>query len=92
MALADRLKVANQQYRGTFICKLMQVTLDPRLSKADVAAIVSAINAAPLSPDHIPNKKLAAALREEGFDISASAVDRHRSNSCSCTRVNQGDK
>lgn len=92
MALVDKLKAANQQYRDTFVCKLMQITFDPKLSKADVAAIIAAINSTPLSLDHIPNNKLAAALREEGFDISSSAVDRHRRGDCACKRVNQGDK
>jgi hypothetical protein len=87
MALAEKLEAANKAYRETFVCKLMQVTLNPDLSKADVDAIISVINSNPLDLDHVPNSKLAQALREEGFDISTSAVDRHRRGQCSCNRL-----
>lgn len=92
MALAERLREANREYLGNFLCKLMQITLDPKLSKDDVDAIIAVINSNPLNENHVPNNKLAAVLREEGFDISSSAVDRHRRGDCSCTRMKQGDK
>lgn len=92
MTLAARLQEANKQYKSNFLCKLMQITLDKKLSKADVEAIIAVINSNPLNDNHVPNNKLAAVLREEGYDISSSAVDRHRRGDCSCTRVIQGDK
>lgn len=88
MALAEKLKAANKAYRETFMCKLMQLTLSPSLTKDDVDAIIRVINSNPLDLDHVPNSKLAQALREEGFDISTSAVDRHRRGQCSCNRLN----
>lgn len=92
MALVTKLQEANKEYQNTFLCKLMQVTLDERLSEADVDAILLVINSNPLSVNHVPNNKLAVILREEGFDISTSAIDRHRRGDCSCTRIKQGDK
>lgn len=92
MELAAKLKEANRQYKSNFLCKLMQVTLDEKLSKADVDAITTVINSNPLHDNHVPNNKLAAVLREEGYDISSSSVDRHRRGECSCTRMIQGDK
>lgn len=87
MALATRLSEANKKYQNTFICKLMQVTQDPKLSQSDVDALIKIINSRPLDEAHVPNIRLSQALREEGYDISASAVDRHRRGSCSCTRL-----
>lgn len=87
MALAERLRAANQKYHSTFVCKLMQVTLDPKLSKEDVDAIITVVNSRPGDEDHVPNIRLAHALREEGYDVSPSAVDRHRRSMCSCTRL-----
>jgi hypothetical protein len=92
MALAAKLQKANKEYLSSFICKLMQITLDPALSKEDVDAIIAIINSNPLNDNHVPNNKLAIVLREEGYDISSSAVDRHRRGDCSCNRLKQGDK
>ena len=92
MALADKLREANNEYKSNFLCNLMQITLNEKLSKADVDAIIAVINSNPLNENHVPNNKLAAVLREEGYDISSSAVDRHRRGECSCTRMKQGDK
>ena len=87
MPLAERLRAANEQYHNTFICKLMQVTLDPKLSKGDVDALIKIINSRPLDEEHVPNIRLSQALRDEGYDVSASAVDRHRRGTCSCNRL-----
>jgi len=87
MALADRLRVANEKYQTTFICKLMRVTLDPKLSRDDVDAVIKVINSRPGDEDHVPNIRLAQALLAEGYDISTAAVDRHRRGTCSCNRL-----
>lgn len=91
MALASKLAKANQAYRRTFLCKLMQVTLDPSLSDDDRSALLAIINSKAFDADHVPNNRLAQALREEGFDVSSSAVDRHRRGDCSCNRISKGD-
>lgn len=87
MPLADKLKAANDSYRDTFICKLMHAVASPKLSKEDAEAVLAAINSGPLDLSYIPARQLAKALREEGFDISPSAVDRHRRGDCSCNRL-----
>lgn len=91
MALAERIAVAKRKYKNTFVCKLMSVTLDPELSSKDIDALISAVSSDPLSEDHVPSTRLAYALREEGYDISASAVDRHRRGTCSCYRKASGE-
>jgi hypothetical protein len=87
MALAERLRDANTNYQKNFICKLIRVTLDPKISKEDIDALLNIINLSPHDEGHVPNTRLAHALREEGYDISASAIDRHRRGSCSCSRL-----
>lgn len=87
MALADRLRAANSSYQKTFVCKLMQVTLDPKLSKDDIKSVLAIINSRPGDEAHVPNIRLAFALREEGYDVSPSAVDRHRRGICACNRL-----
>jgi len=39
----------------------------------------------------VPNIRLAYALREEGYDVSPSAVDRHRRRICACYRLVKGE-
>ena len=91
MALAERLKSAQATYKSeTLVCKLMSVTLSQKLSEEDVDYLLKVINARPGDEHHMPNTRLAFALREEGFDISVSAVDRHRRGNCSCGRRANG--
>lgn len=87
MALAERLREANNVYKTNFVCKLMKVTLDPNISKEDVEALVKIIGLSLHDEGHVPNTRLAYALREEGYDVSASAVDRHRRGICACNRI-----
>jgi hypothetical protein len=87
MALADRLRVANEKYQTTFICKLMRVTLDPKLSPDDVDAFIKIINSRPGDEGYVPNIRIAQALLEEGYDVSTAAVDRHKRGTCSCSRL-----
>lgn len=91
MALADRLFAANEKYQKTFVCKLMQVTLDSKLSESDIEALKKIINSHPGDEAHVPNIRLAFALREEGYDVSPSAVDRHRRHICACYRLTKGE-
>ncbi len=93
MALADRLKTAQYRYKeDNFACKLIAITKDSKLTDKDVAALLSIINSRPGDEDHVPNIRLAYALREEGYDISPSTVDRHRNGICACSRVQGGTK
>lgn len=91
MALVDRIASAKTSYKKGFTCKLMSILQDPKLSEADVDAAISVINSHPMSEDHVPNTRLAYAFREEGYDISSSAVDRHRRRDCACYRIVTGE-
>jgi hypothetical protein len=87
MGIAQKIDAAKVKQRLKTVCKLMQVTIDPKLSKEDVDSIIKVINATPESINYIPNTKLSAVLRQEGYDVSPSAVDRHKNKTCSCYRI-----
>jgi hypothetical protein len=57
------------------------------LTKEDRETFLSLLSVPEGNPSRLTNVVLANALREEGFDLSDSAVDRHRRNSCSCSRT-----
>ena len=87
MSLADRLNEARDSYTTKAqVCKLMSVTLSAAMSEVDVDALVKILNSNPGDAAHMPNARIAHALRAEGFDVSNSAVDRHRRKDCSCYR------
>jgi hypothetical protein len=89
MGLAQKIDAAKSQQKLKFMCRLMQVTVDSSLPKEDAESILKVINANPDSENYIPNSKLAAVLRQEGYDVSSSAVDRHKNKTCSCYRGNR---
>ncbi len=88
MPLADKLSSASQTYRqDKTTCKLAALTLDLNIPKKDREALAQVIDLTENDEGYIPNSTLAVLLKEEGYDISASSVDRHRGNKCSCRRL-----
>jgi hypothetical protein len=69
------------------LCKLMAVIDDSNLSNEDKKRIEIILSVPESSPTKVPNTTLGRILREEGYDISNSAVDRHRRGDCSCKRL-----
>lgn len=87
MPLAEKLQKASTDHRvAASTCKLMSLTINPEIPKKDREALLSILDLLPNEDGYIPNARLAVLLREEGYDISSSAVDRHRGNKCSCRR------
>lgn len=88
MPLADKLQKASTDHKvAVSTCKLMSLTINPKIPKKDREALLSIVDLLPDEDGYIPNSRLASLLREEGHDISSSAVDRHRGNRCSCRRL-----
>jgi hypothetical protein len=88
MPLTDKLLSASDSYTDSIsTCKLIAITRDPAMSKKDKDALLEAIRLTKEDLSFIPNSRLAALLREEGYDVSPSAVDRHRRGACSCRRL-----
>jgi hypothetical protein len=87
MPLSDKLSAASQTYRQSIsTCKLIALTLDISISKKDRDALAKVIDLTNSDEGYLPNSTLASLLKEEGYDVSTSAVDRHRAQKCSCKR------
>jgi len=69
------------------LCKLMAVIDGSNLSNEDKKRIEIILSVPESNPAKVPNTTLGRILREEGYDVSNSAVDRHRRGDCSCKRL-----
>lgn len=89
MPLADKLATASQQYIDNLTtCKLAALTSNKDISKKDRDALAQVINLTDRdNPKFIPHQTLANLLRSEDYDVSASAISRHRGGNCSCRRL-----
>lgn len=68
------------------VCKLMTIINNSSLSDDDKKKIEIILSVPDSNPTKVPNSTLAKILREEGYDVSNSLVDRHRRNDCPCSR------
>jgi hypothetical protein len=69
------------------VCKFGAVLYSPKLSDEDRKRIEIILSVPYSNPSRVPNTTLARLLREEGYDVSNSAVDRHRRGDCPCKRL-----
>jgi len=86
LTLSNKLEEAMSEAKNK-LCKLMAVIDDSNLSNEDKKRIEIILSVPESSPTKVPNTTLGRILREEGYDISNSAVDRHRRGDCSCKRL-----
>ena len=68
------------------LCKIGVLLSTDALSSKDREQLAAILSVSMGDPKRVPNSILAKVLREEGHDISNSAVDRHRRGDCSCAR------
>jgi hypothetical protein len=85
MSLSDKLKNASESSQVT-LCKLGVILNSSSVPSEDREYLKSVLNVEESDPNRIPNSHIGRILREEGFDTSNSAVDRHRRRDCSCFR------
>lgn len=85
MSLSDRLNSAINTSPSRK-CKLMIILDSDKLTDEDRETFISLLNVSESNPSRVSNVVLAQVLRDEGFDLSDSAVDRHRRKACSCSR------
>jgi hypothetical protein len=67
-------------------CKVGQILEESSLSEKDKQTLIYYLDMTINNPNRLTNTAIARALRSEGFDISNSSVDRHRSKQCPCYR------
>jgi hypothetical protein len=83
MSVSEKLRAVSSEPR-TRICKLGGMLNGSLLSEEDKAQIKSVLDTPYDDPSRISNNRLSQILREEGYDVSSSAVDRHKKKSCGC--------
>jgi hypothetical protein len=84
MSLADRLSQTASGIGAGLPCKIGTLLSGEQLSKEDRAKLAEVLEVPYGAPSRLPNTKIAAALREEGFDVGDSAVTKHRRGDCRC--------
>jgi hypothetical protein len=83
MSLSDRLSKSSGIGAG-LPCKIGSLLAGEQLSKTDRAKLAEVLEVPYGTPGRLPNTIIAAALRDEGFDIGDAAVTKHRRGSCRC--------
>jgi hypothetical protein len=88
MNLNDKLKVAANE-AATKLCKLAMLLNGPELSADEKKNLIALLEVEERNPARVPSSTIGQILREEGYDLSDSAVDRHRRNpkTCACKRT-----
>lgn len=88
MNLNDKLKVAADE-AATKLCKLATLLNGPDLTADEKTNLIALLEVDERNPARVPSSTIGQILREEGFDLSDSAVDRHRRNpkTCACKRT-----
>ena len=85
MSLSDKLMEATQK-ASTSVCKLGSLLNGEKLTAKEKQQLVLILEVSEDDPRRVSNSTLGKVLREEGYDISNSSVDRHRRKDCSCVR------
>jgi len=85
MSLSERLQNASATSKPS-VCKVGKLLHTDQLPQKDKDYLSAILDAPENDPNRVTNASLARVLREEGFDISDSSVDRHRRKDCACNR------
>lgn len=88
MSLSDKLTSASK-ISNARLCKIGVILISDALPASDKETLKTVLGESELSPNRVSNTVIAKILREEGFDVSNSAVDRHRREDCPCSKVNK---
>ena len=85
MSLSDKLLEATKKASAS-ACKLGLLLQGEKLSVKEKEQLSQILEVSEDDPRRVPNTAVAKVLRDEGYDISNSSVDRHRRGDCSCNR------
>lgn len=83
MSLAEKLSHTTPTGAG-LPCKVGSLLQGTHLSDEDRLKLAEVLEVPYGTPGRLPNTTIAAALREEGFDIGDAAVNKHRRGACRC--------
>jgi hypothetical protein len=85
MSLSDKLTQAENE-ASQLVCKLGALLINPKLSDKEREQLSTILGMPDDYPGRVSNSLLSQILREEGYDISKSSIDRHRGARCTCHR------
>jgi hypothetical protein len=89
MSLSERLNSASKESTAK-LCKIGMLLAGDVLSDKDKNTLTETFDVPEGVPGRVTNVSLTKILREEGYDISLSTVDRHRRKDCGCFNLVAG--
>jgi len=89
MSLSERLNSASKESTAK-LCKIGMLLSGDVLSDKDKKTLTETFDVPEGVPGRVTNVSLTKILREEGYDISLSTVDRHRRKDCGCFNLVAG--
>lgn len=85
MSLSNRLKEASEK-ASTSACKVGLLLRSDKITKEEKTQLEAILDVPLDFPGRVSSAVLYKIFSEEGFNISKSSIDRHRSLSCPCAR------
>ena len=85
MAFLDELDALVSQPSSPRSCKIRNILNHSGFSEEDQAKLTKVVEASRDSSGFVNNVRLTKFLNAQGFEVSVSAIDRHRRGMCACT-------
>ncbi len=85
MSLSDKLNQAVDE-ASQLLCTVGVLLVNPKLTAKEREQLSTILSMPDDYPGRVSNSALSQILREEGYDISKSSIDRHRGARCTCHR------
>jgi hypothetical protein len=85
MSLSDKL-AKEQSKAAALTCKLAALLQSSELTAKEKQQIQQILDVPKNDPSRVSHSALSVILRDEGFDISKSSIDRHQRKECTCFR------
>jgi hypothetical protein len=85
MSLSERFAEVSSSEQKT-LCKIGAILVNESIPENERKVLSEILEVPEGTPGRLTNSDIGRVLRAEKFDLSNSAVDRHRRNDCPCTR------
>lgn len=85
MSLSERFAQASTATSNT-LCKIGLILANEKIPAEERKVLLEILEVPDGAPNRLNNSSIGRVLRDEGYDLSNSAVDRHRRKDCPCSR------
>ena len=85
MSLSERFAEVSSSEQKT-VCKIGAILIDESIPSEERKVLSEILETPEGTPGRLTNSDIGRVLRAEKFDLSNSAVDRHRRRDCPCNR------